>query len=98
MSFPEFQIDFNYDGVYYQGVVRPFTEGSHISYRVMLENENQELNMDIVLKPSASQLDDWEFECPDGKKAEEYFDKDLLTEIGEQVEAYLIREGQSREA
>ena len=97
MPFQEFQIDFTYDAVYYQGLVRPIAEDSQMSYRVMLENENQEASIDVILRPSRSQLDDWEFECPDGKKAEDHFDKDLLTEIGEQVEAYLIRDSQSRE-
>lgn len=97
MKFKEFQIEFTYSGVYYQGLVQPFAAGSDMLYRVNLEDENQETNVEIILRPSTSTLDDWEFECLDGSRAVDSLDKDLLTEAGEQVEAFLISDSQERE-
>lgn len=90
MEFKEFKIEFTYDAIYYSGVVQPFDDGPDMLYHVTLENENQENSLDIILRPSRSPTDDWEFECPGGGLATDRFDKDLLIEIGEQVEAILI--------
>ena len=87
----EFQIEFTYQDVAYIGLVKPLEKKGEEWYSVDLESENQETNARIVLKPSASELEDWDFECGDGEVATAYYDKDLLTEIGEAIENYKIR-------
>jgi hypothetical protein len=89
MNPKEFTVEFTYQNVYYRGLVRPFLEAGEVSYVVNLEDESQETSIQIVLRPSTSSLEDWDFECPDGGKADNRYDKDLLVEIGEQVEACL---------
>jgi hypothetical protein len=89
----DFQIDFIYDGVSYYWLVHPEGPDSAARYRVSLESENQENLLDILLLPSSSNLEDWEFRCGEGEEATAYYDKELLEEIGEQIEAYLNKHG-----
>lgn len=95
MTSGNFEIEFRYDEVSYIGLVRPIEEKEPVSYRVSLESENQETKMDIVLRPSGSRLEDWDFFCEDGSRADRQYDKDLLTEIGEQVEEHLLSDNGS---
>ena len=88
MTTEEFQIEFTYDEVSYVGLVQP-TDGG--GYRVSLESDNQETYLDLILTPSASNLEDWDFSCGDGEDATTHYDKDLLEEVGEQIEGYLTR-------
>lgn len=87
----EFQIEFTYDEISYAGLVQPIVHDGDIGYRVSLESDNQETYLDIILKPSASDLEDWNYSCEDGEDATRHYDKALLGEVGEQIEAYLTR-------
>lgn len=86
MPLSEFQIEFLYNDVNYIGLVQP---AGHNRFRVNLENDNQETFMEVVLKPSSSTLEDWDFECGDGEDASQYFELGLLEEVGEQIESHL---------
>ena len=88
MKTNEFQIEFTYDEVSYVGLVQPMDNDG---YRVSLESDNQETYLDLLLTPSDSELEDWNFSCGDGEDALEHYDKELLEEIGEQIEAYETR-------
>jgi hypothetical protein len=87
----DFQIEFAYDGVSYYGLVQPQGPDSDVRYRVSLESENQETLLDVLLLPSSSDLEDWDFQCGDGEEATAYYDKELLEEIGERIEEYLSK-------
>ena len=93
----DFQIEFAYDGIVFYGLVHP--EGSEFAtrYRVSLESENQETYLNVLLLPSSSDLEDWAFECNEGEDATAYYEKELLEEIGEQVEAYLNKKSANSE-
>jgi hypothetical protein len=91
----EFQIEFTYQDIPYVGLVRQLDRNDQAWYTVQLESENQESNLEILLKPSTSDVDDWDFYCINGEEEEDasaFYDKDLLTEIGEAVEAHLLKE------
>lgn len=85
-----FEIEFTYAGSPYAGLVRPLSSNPDSGYCVVLESENQELYLEILLLPASSPLEDWDFKCGEGEDASHYYDKELLEEIGEQVEAHLI--------
>jgi hypothetical protein len=91
MSTNEFQLEFTYEDIPYIGLVRSFQKGKETWYAVNLESENQESYVEIIVRPSQSALEDWDFECEDGKDATEYYDKNLLEEVGEAIEKYLIK-------
>ena len=98
MSTTEFQIEFTFDGIAYIGIVSPIAKGQETWYRVNLESENQENYIEIIAKPPASALEDWNFECEPAGNARLHYDKDLLNEIGEAIEKYNIdRPGGSSE-
>lgn len=80
----EFQINFNYEGSSYAGLVTPIENGGQLSYKINLESENQESFVEIVGKPFES--GDWHFECSNGDNPGDYYDKQLLVEIGEAIE------------
>jgi|GEM_PF-3515899 len=84
-----FQIEFNYDEIPYVGIVTPFRSGSETWYSVQLESENQETHITLIAKPSESSLEDWSFACEDEGDPLDYYDKDLLVEIGEAIEVSL---------
>lgn len=84
-----FQIEFSYQGTEYVGVVTPAKSGRETAYSVQVESENQESNITIIAKPSQSALEDWDFECEDETDPLDFYDKALLDEIGEAIEAYL---------
>jgi hypothetical protein len=85
-----FQIEFNYRAIPYLGIVTPIEKGAETWYSVQLESENQESNVGIVAKPSQSALEDWDFSCEEEGDPLDYYEKDLLQEIGEAIERYLI--------
>ena len=85
----EFQIDFNYQDVPYVGLVTPIDVGSNTSYKINLESENQESFVEIVGSPSAGEPGDWKFICSNGNNPTDYYDKQLLQEIGEAIEKKL---------
>jgi hypothetical protein len=87
----EFQIEFTYDEVSYVGLVVSTRQDGDIGYRVHLESDNQEIYLDLILMPSDSELEDWVFTCGNAENAKKYYDKGLLEEVGEQIEAYQIR-------
>lgn len=89
MDTKEFQIEFNYQDIPYIGIVTPVEQGEDTWYRVNLESENQEEYVEILVKPSDSQTEDWDFECEPSGNALDYYDKGLLTEIGEAIEKYI---------
>lgn len=89
MSASTFQIEFNYDEIPYVGIVTPIRSGSETWYSVQLESENQENHITLIAKPSESSLEDWTFSCEDEGDPLDYYDKDLLVEIGEAIEAGL---------
>jgi len=80
----EFQINFSYEGSPYTGLVTPVENGDQLSYKINLESENQESFVEIIGKPSES--GDWNFECSNGDNPVDYYDKQLLVEIGEAIE------------
>jgi hypothetical protein len=90
-----FQIEFTYQDISYIGLVTPVIKNKKTGYLVDLESENQESNMRITLTPSNSALEDWDFECGEGEPATEYYDKDLLEEVGEAIEKYNLTDGQT---
>ena len=90
-----FQIEFTYQDIPYIGLVTPVIKNKKTGYHVDLESENQESNMRITLTPSNSALEDWDFECGEGEAATEYYDKDLLEEVGEAIEKYNLTDGQT---
>lgn len=83
-----FPIEFNYQETPYIGIVTPIDRGKETWYSVQLESENQESNVAIIARPSQSALEDWDFSC-EGEGVD-YYDKDLLQEIGEAIERYLV--------
>jgi hypothetical protein len=85
-----FQIEFNYGVTPYVGIVTPIDKSNETWYSVQLESENQESNVAIIAKPSQSALEDWDFSCEEEGDPFDYYDKDLLQEIGEAIERYLI--------
>lgn len=85
MAESNFQIKFAYDGIMYYGLVREENDG----FFVDLEIEGHEAFLQILLTPSSSALKDWEFTCRNGEEATHYFDKGLLQEISQRIEAYL---------
>lgn len=91
MSSKEFQIEFTYQDIPYIGLVNPLSEGKETWYSVNLESENQESYIEITVKPSSSALEDWDYECKEGEDALEYYEKDLLQEIGEAIEKHNSR-------
>jgi len=91
MSNNEFQIEFNYDEISYVGLVQPIVNKGDIGYRVSLESDNQETYLDIILTPANSNIEDWDYSCVDGEDATHHYDKGLLEEVGEQIEAYLTK-------
>lgn len=93
MAKQDFQIEFPYNGVSYYGLVRPQGPEANSGYRVSLESENQESYLDIILTPSASELEDWDFTCGDGEDATNHYDLELLEEIGEQIEEHFNKDG-----
>ncbi len=94
MSDKEFQIEFFYQDIAYIGLVSPL--GKKNWYAINLESENQESFIEIVAQPSESELEDWTFTCLDGEDAMSYYDKDLLTEIGEAMERVLANKSTER--
>jgi hypothetical protein len=88
MAVKEFQIEFSYQDMPYIGLVNPIQKGKETWYAVNLESENQETYVEIIAKPSVSALEDWDFECKEGESAVDYYDKDLLQEIGEAIEKH----------
>ena len=90
MPAEEFQIEFTFEDTAYIGLVNPIDKGQETWYRVNLESENQEKYVEIIAKPSASALEDWDFECEPAGNARLHYDKDLLDEIGEAIEKYNI--------
>lgn len=89
----EFQIEFIYQGIPYLGIVKPLDRNDQAWYAIQLESDNQESHLEIMLKPSTSDLNDWDFYCINGQEdASAYYDRDLLTEIGEAVEAHLLKD------
>ncbi len=91
MSTNEFQIEFTYGDIPYIGLVNVLPKGKETWYTVNLESENQESYVEITVRPSKSALEDWDFECEDGQDATEFYDKDLLEEVGEAIEKYLLK-------
>jgi hypothetical protein len=91
MTPKEFQIEFTYDEVSYIGLVSPITRKGQTGYRVSLESDNQEAYLDLILMPSNSEIEDWLFTCDDGEDATKHYDKGLLEEVGEQIEAQQIK-------
>ena len=85
-----FQIEFNYQETPYIGIVTPIEKSKQTWYSVQLESENQESNVAIVARPSQSALEDWDFSCEGEDDPLDYYDKDLLQEIGEAIERYLV--------
>jgi hypothetical protein len=90
ITLKEFEIDFRFQDMAYIGLVTPIDKTTEIWYSIRLESANQENYVEIIAKPSSSQLEDWDFTCNDGNEAIRYYDKDLLVEIGEAIEKYLI--------
>jgi hypothetical protein len=91
MESQEFQIEFTYQDNGYVGLVTPIRKNKEQWYTIDLESENQESQARITARPSDSELEDWAFECGDGEPATGYYDKDLLQEVGEAIEKYLLR-------
>jgi hypothetical protein len=91
MKTSEFQIEFTYEEISYVGLVQPIVRDDDISYRVSLESDNQETYLDLILTPSDSDLEDWNYTCDDGDDATRHYDKALLDEVGERIEAYLTK-------
>lgn len=89
MNLKAFALEFAYQGIHYRGLARPFLQDEGINYLVNVQDESQETAVEVVLGPTTSSLEDWDYECPDGGKADQRYDKELLIEIGEQVEACL---------
>ena len=85
MAESTFQIQFSFGGILYFGLVRE--EGG--GFNVNLEIENREAYLQILLTPSPSASEDWKFTCGGGEDATLYYDKGLLQEVGERIEAYL---------
>jgi hypothetical protein len=90
INLKEFEIDFRYQEVAYIGLITPIDKTTEIWYSIKLESANQEHHVEIIAKPSSSEIEDWDFTCNDGNEAIRYYDKDLLVEIGEAIERYLI--------
>ncbi|HMI60733.1 MAG TPA: hypothetical protein VK518_07495 [Puia sp.] len=90
ITLKEFEIDFSFQDIEYIGLVTPIDKTTEIWYSIRLESSNQEIHVEIIAKPSPSQLEDWDFTCNDGNEAIHYYDQDLLVEIGEAIEKYLI--------
>jgi len=90
MDNADFQIEFTYQNIPYLGIVKPLERNGEVWYAVNLESENQERWVEIVARPSTSALEDWDFQCGDGEGAAEYYDKQLLQEVGEAIERYMI--------
>ena len=89
MAADTFTIEFSHGGTEYMGIVTPIKSGKETWYSVQVESENQESNITIIAKPSQTALEDWDFVCEDETDPLDYYDKDLLTEIGEAIEAWL---------
>ena len=88
----EFTIEFTYEDVAYVGLVKPTDKNGETWYTVDLESDNQESYMQIILKPSNSAIDDWDFiVANDDPDASSHYDKDLLTEVGEAIEEYQLK-------
>jgi len=84
-----FQIEFAYNDALYLGSVMPLGTSPASGFSVLLENDNGEFFLEIFLNPSTSPLEEWKYECGVGEKAAHYYDKALLDEIGEQIQANL---------
>ncbi len=92
MSSGEFTIEFSYEDVAYVGLVKPKNSNGETWYTVDLESDNQESYLQITLKPSNSEIDDWDFIVADDDADGSYhYDKDLLTEVGEAIERYQLK-------
>jgi len=85
----EFQINFNYEDIEYAGLVTPIPNSDKQSYRVNLESGNQENFVEIIAEPSSSVSGNWDFVCTNGDDPIDYYDKNLLLEIGEAIEKKL---------
>ncbi|MDP4218767.1 MAG: hypothetical protein Q8927_21440 [Bacteroidota bacterium] len=90
MSTDPFQIEFTYQNAPFIGLVTPFERAGECRYSIDLESENQESHLRIQGKLSNHVADVWDFTCGDGEPATNYYDKDLLQEIGEAIEKHLV--------
>jgi len=91
----DFQIAITFQQTPYCGMVRQVDKNDQVWYVIQLEGGKQERHLEIVLKPSTSDMDDWDFYCMDGHGEEDasaFYDKALLTAIGKAVEAHLLKE------
>jgi quercetin dioxygenase-like cupin family protein len=85
-----FNIEFTYQQNPYVGLVRPLQKDRDTWYSVDLESENQESHVQIIAVPATTENGDWRFECSTGEFATTYYDKDLLWEVGEAIDKYLV--------
>jgi hypothetical protein len=91
MSRNDFQIEFTHNGVQYLGFVRAIGVDASAGFSIILECENQQLYLEILGVPCASESEVWEFECGEGEDATHYYDKGLLEEIAREMQLHLNR-------
>ena len=84
----EFVIEFLYQQVPFSGLVIPRQEGDDLLYKVKLESQNQELNLDITANPCGDGKMEWCFTDPVEEAGT--YDQALLQEIGEAIEKYQV--------
>jgi hypothetical protein len=89
MSKGNFEFEVIYDGLTYTGAVKPGISAHQTTYTVLLECPEQHFSEMLLLKPSASTLYEWEYECPGKKNASDRYDQEFLDAIGDQVEVCL---------
>ena len=90
MATDQFQIEFTYQNVPFIGLVALVQKAGEFWYSIDLESENQENTMRILGRLSNRPTEEWEFTCGDGEPATNYYDKDLLQEVGEAIEKHLV--------
>jgi hypothetical protein len=90
MATDQFQIEFTFQNIPFIGLVAPIEKGGQSWYSIDLESENQESYMRILGRLSNKPTEEWDFTCGDGEPATNYYDKDLLQEIGEAIEKHLV--------
>jgi hypothetical protein len=86
----EFSMEFIYEGDEYLCFVRPFVASHRTLYRVILERDKDGDRQEIVLKPSNSDLEEWEYDREDGAAGREQ-NQGLLEQIGQRVNECLGR-------
>jgi hypothetical protein len=86
----EFPIVFTFDEVKYFGIIRPLIAGHRTIYRVILETVGEVEPLEFILKPSHSDLDQWEYESGDDMPAKD-LDQGFLSAVIDRVSQCLGR-------